>query len=181
MVRQLGNDLALVGAGLTGVSADIADGGVVQDALVGLVALVAERLTVDEDAGDAGVNDLVDGGVRGGGLDEVQDDGVHALGDEVVDLVVLLGHVVLAVDDGHVILDVVGLEALEVVEHLVAVEGHEVVIKLIDGNTDLVGLGCCVGGSRAQRKNHDQREEQCERFFHFVFPPIYYVIYICGS
>ena len=124
MVRQLGNDLALVGAGLTGVSADVADGGIVQNALVGLIALVAKGLAVDEDAGDAGFDDLVDGGVSGGGLNQVQDDGIHALGDEVVDLVVLLGHVVLAVNDGDVILDIVGLEALEVVEHLVAVEGH---------------------------------------------------------
>ena len=142
MVRELCNDLALIGAGLTGVSADVADSGVVQNALVGLVALVTEGLTVDEDAGDTGVDDLVDRSVSGGGLDQVQDDGIHTLGDEVVDLVVLLSHVVLAVDDGDIILDVVGLEALEVVEHLVAVEGHEVVVELVDRDTDLVGAGC---------------------------------------
>ena len=147
VVRQLRNDLALIGAGLTGVSADVADGGVIEDALVGLVALVAEGLTVDEDTGDAGVNDLGDRGVCGGGLHEVQNDSVHALGDEVINLVVLLGHVVLAVNNSDVVLDSVGVEALEVVKQLVAVESHKVVVELINCDADFIGFSFRGSGS----------------------------------
>ena len=147
VVRELCNDLALVGAGLTGVSADVADSGVVQNALVGLVALVAEGLAVDEDAGDAGVHDLGDRGIGRGGLHEVQNDSIHTLGDEVIDLVVLLGHVVLAVDDGHIVLDLIAVEALEVVEQLVAVEGHKVVVELVNCDADFIGFGFRGSGS----------------------------------
>ena len=125
------------------------------------VVAFAEGLAVDQHQRDAGGNDLVDDGVSGRGLHQVEDDDVHALGDEGADLVGLLGHVVLAVSHGDLILHVVGLEGLEVVLDLVAIQGHEVVGVLVDGNAHLVGLG--FSGSDAERAQRQHGHQQdCE-------------------
>ena len=188
LVGQSQNDLALVGTGLTSVSTDVANGGVVDDAGVGLVAVVAQGLTVDQNQRNASGNNLVDDDFGRGGLNQVADDDIHLLSDEGVDLVGLLAHVVLAVDHGDFVLNGVGLQGLEVVLDLLAVQGHEVVVVLIDGDADLVGLditgglgsgsgglgssGSC-GGSlcglcAAGGHGHDdhQGQNQCDNLFH---------------
>ena len=150
MVVQGSNDLALEGAGLTSVSANVADGGVVQDALVGFVQglavlVVSQRLTVDQNQRNASGNHLVDDDFGRGGLNQVADDDIHLLSDEGIDLVGLLAHVVLAIDHGDFVLNGVGLQSLEVVLDFLTVQGHEVVVVLIDGNADLVGLDIASG------------------------------------
>ena len=171
MVLQGSNDLALEGAGLTSVSADVADGGVVQDAFVGFVQglavlVVSQGLTVDQNQGNASLNHHVDDGVGGGGLDQVQDDDIHLLLDEVLHLVGLLGHIVLAVGHGHVVLHSVGFQGLEVVQDFVAVQGHEVVVIGVDGAADLVGLDVSGGGNASQAHHHNDCENESEDSFH---------------
>ena len=173
MIVQSGNNLALEGAGLTGVSTDVANAGVIQDALVGFVqgvavGIVGQRLTVDEDQGDTGFHHHVDNGIGGGGLDQVQDDDIHALGDEVLHLVGLLGHVVLAVGHGDVILHGVGFQGLEVGFDLVAVQGHKVVVEGVDGAADLIGLDLFGGGHAGQAHNHDDCQNHCEDLLHRI-------------
>ena len=187
LVVQSQNDLALVGAGLTGVSAHVADSGVVDDAGVGLIAVVAQRLTVDQNQRNAGSHDLVDDDFGRGGLNQVADDDIHALGDEGVNLVGLLAHVVLTVDHGDIVLHSVGLQGLEVSLDLLAVQGHEVIVVLVDGNTNIVGLdirarlssgSLRLGGSSSlglsglgaatgyQGQGHGQNQQQGNELFH---------------
>lgn len=90
----LEDQLALISTGLTCVSANVAAlvcvG--VQNALVGL--------TVDEDDGSLRGLDGINDGLSGSGLDGVDDQDVHALLQEGVDLLGLGVLVVLAIDDG---------------------------------------------------------------------------------
>ena len=189
LVVQSQDHLALVGAGLTSVSADVANLLVVDDALVGLIAVLAQGLTVDQDQGDVSSDDLVDDDFGRRGLNQVADDDVHLLSDEGVDLVGLLSHVVLAVDHGDFVLNSVGLQGLEVVFNLLTVQGHEVVVVLVDSNADLVGLNlsCCLGSCGSfgscgslgsyrssgttsdQGHSHNQCQDQCKDLFHSCF------------
>ena len=167
LIVQSQNHLTLISTGLTGISADIADLGVVDDAGVGLVGL-AQRLTVDKNQRNVGSNDLVDDDFRRGGLNQVADNDVHLLGDEGLNLVGLLGHITLAVDHGNLILDLVGFQSLEVVLDFLTVQGHEVVVVLIDGDADLVGLDIGAGsGTGRQRQRHNQNQDNCDELFHW--------------
>ena len=157
MIFEFGNDFTLESTGLAGIGTDVADIGVVENAGIGFIAVVAQRFAVDEDAGDLGSNDLVDDGIGGGGLDQVQNDDIHTLGDEVVDLVGLFSHVVLTIDDGDIIFVFAGsAEFIEVSLQLIAVKGHEVVIELINRDTDFVvfrGSRQCAGQNEDQSQN----------------------------
>ena len=151
----LEDQLALVGAGLTGVGADVAAlvGVAVQNGLVGL--------TVDEDDGDIGGRDGVHDGLRRGGLHGVDDQDVDALLQEGVDLLGLGGLVVLAVHDGDAV-----AQLAEVLFQVGAVQSHKVVGELIDADTDGSaagglfrgsGLSRGLGGSSGRRRGRSSR------------------------
>ena len=93
----------------------------------------------------------------GGGLDQVQNDDIHTLGEEVVDLVGLFSHIVLAVDDGDVEFHVIGFEGLHVAFQFIAIQGHEVIIELINGDTDFVGVS---GGRQCAGKHKDHGQDK---------------------
>ena len=148
------NDVALHGAGLTGVSANVAEVAVEFHILSG-------RLTVDEHDRDAGGVSLLDDGGSRGRLDEVDDHDVDVVSDERVDLVGLLGLVVLAVHDG----DVLGRDAAifnEIALQLGAVRSHESIGELIDGDADLRG----VSHSHAAGRDDDEGHQDSENLLH---------------
>ena len=130
----LEDQLALVGAGLTGVGADVAAlvGVAVQDGLVGL--------TVDEDDGDTGGRDGVHDGLGRGGLDRVDDQDIDALLQEGVDLLGLGGLIVLAVHDGDGV-----AQLAQILFQVGAVQGHEVIGELIDADADGGAAGSLFG------------------------------------
>src|SRR5699024_8481478 len=151
----LQDQLALVGAGLAGVGAHVAAlvGIAVQNGLVGL--------TVDEDDGDVGGRDGVHDGLGRGGLDRVDDEHVHTLLQEGVDLLGLGGLVVLAVHDGDAV-----AQLAEVLLQVGAVQGHEVVGELIDADTDGGAAGSSVlraGLSRGRGSGSGGRCGRCSR------------------
>ena len=114
-------------------------------------------LTVDEYGGNARGFYQVDHSSGGSGLHQVYDEHIHAFGDERVDLVGLLGLVILAVHHSHV--GIVGF--LQVLFKLRAVQGHEVIIELVDANADLDGLAFFGNGRYGQAQQHHNR--QCQR------------------
>ena len=79
--------------------------------------------------------------------------------------------------DGDLVLDLVGLQGLEVGLDLVAVQGHEVVVELVDGHADVVGLHVVAAGLVAtaaaggQTQGHDPGQQKCQNtLFHVVSP-----------
>ena len=138
----LEDQLALISTGLTCVSADVAAlvcvG--VQNALVGL--------TVDEDDGSLRGLDGINDGLSGSGLDGVDDQNVHTLLQEGVDLLGLGVLVVLAIDDGDGVAHV-----LQVLFQVGAVQGHEVISKLIDADADVSRAGSSSCGRRGSGRS----------------------------
>ena len=101
-----------------------------------------DRLAVDIDERHAGVGGGL-GDRRGGRrVDRIDDDGVDAVGDEVLNLAQLFGDVVLGVLD----LKRDARKRLGVVRHAVAKNGQEVVVKLVHRHANFGGGG--EGGAR---------------------------------
>ena len=111
-------------------------------------------LAVDVHDGDAGVLGQGGHGAGGRGLHQVHDQHVNAVGDEGVDLVGLGVLVVLAVHDGH--LSAIG--GLKVGLQLFTIQGHEVVVELIDADTNLDGRLSGREGNHAQ--HHDEGKSE---------------------
>ena len=94
--------------------------------------------------------------------DEGDDQHVHGVRDERVDLVGLLSLVVLAVHDG----DVLSRNAAvlgQVAGQLGAVQGHEVVGELIDRHADLRRV---FGGRDAAQRHDQQGHHKRDELFH---------------
>jgi hypothetical protein len=101
---------------------------------------------------------------RGGGIghrlggrsiDRVDDDRIDARGDEVVDLVKLLGHIILRVFDLHRQAGRIGLGLDAVAQH-----GQKVVVELCHRHTDAL---CQRGGAHQAGKSKGDK-----RLFHFL-------------
>ena len=142
LVLGVEDQLALEGAGLSSVAADV-------DQLVISGHLIGGGLTVDQDGGNIGTLDGGDDLVGSGGHNGVDDQCVNALRDEGVDLLVLLGLVVVAGDNG----DLVAL-ALEDFLQRITVGGHEGIVELVNADADLTalsGLGNALGCGLSSR------------------------------
>ena len=144
----LEDQLALISTGLTCVSTNVAALALVgiQHALLGL--------TVDEHDGGAGGRNGINDGLSGSGLDGVDDQHVHALLQEGVDLLGLGVLVVLAIDDGDGVAHI-----LQVLFQIGAVQGHEVISELIDADADV----CAAGGSGCRRCSGGSCSRGCSR------------------
>ena len=156
VVLGLGNDFALEGAGLTSIGANVAN-------LVRELHVFLARLTVDEHNRDAGGVGLLNDGRGGRALHEVQNHNVNIVGDEAVNLVGLLGLIVLAVHHG----DVLSRDAAvfgQITNQLSAIQGHEVVGKLINRNADLRSR--LLSSRHAANHNDEQSHHQSKNLFH---------------
>ena len=148
----VGDDLAFHGAGLLGFGADV----------VGLVVLGhvgGGGLAVEEDEGKLLLGGLADEDGDDGGINGVDREGGDALADELVDLIVFLGLVVLAVLYGNV--DLVLGRGLDPVADI----GHEGVVELVDANAD-AGLAGLLGRAGGEREHDGEREEQDKSLLH---------------
>ena len=113
-----------------------------------------DRLAVHIDQRHAGGGGGIRHRLRGRGVDRVHDDRIDARGDEVVDLVQLLGHVVLRVLDLHRQARRIGLRLDAVAQH-----GQEVVVEQRHRHADV--RGNCGGGHQRCHGGGDNK------FLHF--------------
>ncbi|ENN84208.1 hypothetical protein RHSP_77195 [Rhizobium freirei PRF 81] len=116
------------------------------------------RLAVDVDERDLGVGSQLGDGSRCVGIDRVDDDGIDLTGDEVLDLALLLGNVVLSVFD----LQRHAAHALCIVLHAVAQNGQEVVVEQRHGYADRLSMS-----SGRQQKRHCRAKNE---FLHIFLP-----------
>ena len=150
----LGDQLALDDAGLLGVGAHVV--GLVIAGQVGRA-----RFLVVEDHGDLVRTGFLNHDRGRRRVNQVDGQGLHALGQQHVDLVVLLGLVVLGVVHQQFHTRGGRRFFLDGLAH----HGHEVVVVLVDGDPDTgIGLGL---GSRHQ--SH-QQGGNCREFFHCYAP-----------
>ena len=114
------------------------------------------RLAVEVDQRDLGVEAELGDLRRDGLVDDVDQDGVHALGDEVLHLLDLLVGVTLAVrgDDVDVVL-------LCLIGELVERVAHEHVVEVFDGDAELqlVSGRLCFPGARGEYEGRDHERQ----------------------
>jgi len=115
-----------------------------------------DRLAVDIDQRNAGIGGDLRHGDGRVGVDRVDDDRIDAGGDEVLNLALLLGDVVLRVFD----LQRHPVQRLGIILHAVAKHGQEVVVEQCHRHAD----GFRMGG-RAQQNGHGGAQNELSHDF----------------